>query len=65
MRGGLLGLKGGGLHALAAAVKLHTKLGANPTPKTFPTRAVMVAVKKVFTARGLDGVKVKMVLLTS
>lgn len=35
---------GGGLHALAAVVKVHTKLRANPIPKRFLARVVMVAV---------------------
>ena len=35
---------GGGLHALAAVVKLHTKLRAKPMPKRFLARVVMVAV---------------------
>ena len=35
---------GGGLHALGAVVKRHTKLCANPTPKRFLARVVMVAV---------------------
>ena len=36
--------RGGGLQALAAVVKLHTKLRANPTPNRFLARVVMVAV---------------------
>ena len=35
---------GGGLHGLGAVVKLHTKLCANPTPKRFLARVLMVAV---------------------
>src|SRR5256885_958492 len=36
---------GGGSHALAAVLKLHTKLRARPIPKTFLARVVMVAVR--------------------
>ena len=35
---------GGGVHALAAVVKLHTKLRANPTPNRFLARVLMAAV---------------------
>ena len=35
---------GGGAQALAAVVKLQTKLRANPTPKTFLARVEIVAV---------------------
>ena len=35
---------GGALHALAAVVKLHIKLRANPTPKRFLARVLMVTV---------------------
>ena len=53
---------GGGLHPLAAVVKCQTKLLARALPKRSRTPVVMVAVKIVLMARGLDGVKVKMVL---
>ena len=56
---------GGGLHPLAAVLKLQTKSVASPLPKVSRTPVVRVAVKTVFTARGFDGVKVKMVSLTS
>ena len=56
---------GGGLHPLAAVLKLHTKSLASPLPNRSLTPVVRVAVKTVFMARGLDGVKVKMVSVTS
>src|SRR6266446_2943770 len=56
---------GCGLHPLAAVLKLHTKSLARALPKVSLTPVVMVAVYRVFTASGLDGVKVKMVLVTS
>ena len=56
---------GVGVHPLAAVLKLHTKSLAKSLPKVSRTPMVMVAVYRVFTASGLDGVKVKMVLLTS
>ena len=56
---------GGGLHPLAAVVKLQTKLPARALPNRSRTPVVMVAVYTVLMARGLDGVNVKMVLLAS
>ena len=56
---------GGGLHPLAAVVKLHTESLARPLPNRSLTPVVRVALKTVFMVRGLDGVKVKMVSLTS
>ena len=56
---------GGGLHPLAAVLKLHTKFVAGELPKVSRTPVVMVAVYRVFTASELDGVKVKMVSVTS
>ena len=56
---------GGGLHPLEAVLKLHTKSVAKALPKVSLTPVVRVAVWTVLTARGLDGLKVKMVLLTS
>src|SRR5881409_998905 len=54
---------GGGLHPLAAVLKLQAKSLASPLPNRSLTPVVRVAVKTVFMARGLDGVKVKMVSL--
>src|ERR1700694_1992979 len=56
---------GDGLHPLAGVVKLQTKLLARAFPKRSRTPVVMVAVKIVLMARGLDGVKVKTVLEAS
>jgi hypothetical protein len=56
---------GSGLHPLAAVLKLHAKSVARALPKVSWAPVVMVAVKTVLMVRAFDGVKVKMVLLTS
>src|SRR5436853_58064 len=56
---------GSGLHPLAARLNFHLKSLASPLPNRSLTPVVRVAVKTVLMARGLDGVKVKMVSLTS
>src|SRR2546423_15532957 len=56
---------GGGLHPLAAVVKLQTESLASPLPKVSWAPVVRVAVYTVLIVRGLDGGKVKIVVLTS
>src|SRR2546425_405289 len=56
---------GGGLHPLAAVVKLHTESLASLVPNRCVAPGGRGAMKTEFTARGLVGVKAKMVLVTS
>src|SRR2546422_73357 len=56
---------GGGLHPLAAVLKLHTELLPREIGRASRRERVKMSVVAVSLNRKLDGVKVKMVLLTS
>jgi hypothetical protein len=55
----------GGAHASLEVVKVHTKSLASAMPYTSMAPVVIVAVYWVLSARALDGVKVKIVLVVS
>jgi len=55
----------GATHGLAPVAKVHTKLLASAMPNMSVAPVVMVAVYAVLSARGFNGVKVKIVLVVS
>jgi hypothetical protein len=56
--GGATEITVGGAHELPPVEKVQTKLLANGTPDGSWAPVVIVAVKRVLSASGLDGVKV-------